>query len=70
MWRLSQSLQQFDAMFIIPLNQCMWIFFSVISGGIYFKEFSHMTFLQISTMVYIMFLILFGVFYLVPDRAT
>lgn len=33
-WRLSISLIMFDAMFIIPVNQTMWILFSVLSGGI------------------------------------
>lgn len=37
--QLSVALERFDPMFIIPLLQCSFIFFAIISGGIYFKEF-------------------------------
>ena len=37
--QLSDALLRFDPIFIIPLLQCSFIFFAIISGGIYFKEF-------------------------------
>jgi len=38
--QLSDALGQFDPLFIIPLLHCSFIFFAIISGGIYFREFN------------------------------
>ena len=38
--RLNDALQKFNPLFIIPLLQCSFIFFAIISGGIFFKEFN------------------------------
>lgn len=38
--QLSDALGLFDPMFIIPLLHCSFIFFAILSGGIYFKEFN------------------------------
>ena len=38
--RLNNSLSKFDPLFIIPLLQCSFIFFAIVSGGIFFKEFN------------------------------
>lgn len=67
MYRLSLSLVLYDAMFIIPVNQIMWITFSVISGGIYFQEFENVTagYLQLGIGV---LLVLVGVAFLVPEK--
>ena len=42
MWlkRLNDALKMFNPLFIIPLLQCNFIFFAVVSGGIFFQEFS------------------------------
>mmetsp|Transcript_24666 Transcript_24666/g.38106 ORF Transcript_24666/g.38106 Transcript_24666/m.38106 type:complete len:571 (-) Transcript_24666:446-2158(-) len=37
--RLNNALRKFNPLFIIPLLQCSFIFFTIISGGIFFKEF-------------------------------
>jgi len=37
--RLSKALETFDPLFIIPLLQCSFILFAIVSGGIFFKEF-------------------------------
>mmetsp|Transcript_9032 Transcript_9032/g.17034 ORF Transcript_9032/g.17034 Transcript_9032/m.17034 type:complete len:507 (+) Transcript_9032:125-1645(+) len=37
--RLNNSLREFDPLFIIPMLQCSFIFFAIISGGIFFREF-------------------------------
>jgi drug/metabolite transporter (DMT)-like permease len=37
--RLNKALSQFDLLLIIPLLQCSFIFFAILSGGIFFKEF-------------------------------
>ena len=38
--RLSDALKNFDPLFIIPLLQCSFILFAIISGGIFFQEFN------------------------------
>jgi hypothetical protein len=37
--RLNDALEKFNPLFIIPLLQCSFIFFAIVSGGIFFKEF-------------------------------
>lgn len=38
--RLNDALGKFNPLFIIPLLQCSFIFFAIVSGGIFFKEFN------------------------------
>lgn len=44
--RLNYALTKFDPLLIIPLLQCSFIFFAIISGGIFFKEFNEFTLTQ------------------------
>ncbi|GMH74401.1 hypothetical protein TrST_g2248 [Triparma strigata] len=37
--RLNDALSKFDPLFIIPVLQCNFIFFAIVSGGIFFGEF-------------------------------
>jgi len=41
--RLNDALSIFDPLFIIPLLQCSFIFFAIVSGGIFFQEFNEFT---------------------------
>lgn len=41
--RLNKSLSEFNPLFIIPLLQCSFIFFAIVSGGIFFQEFNSFT---------------------------
>jgi len=65
-WRLSVSLIMFDAMFIIPVNQTMWILFSVLSGGIVWKEFANLSFAESSWLASGLSLVMIGVVFLMP----
>eukprot|EP01102_Stenamoeba_stenopodia_P000746 TRINITY_DN10694_c0_g1_i1.p1 TRINITY_DN10694_c0_g1~~TRINITY_DN10694_c0_g1_i1.p1 ORF type:complete len:482 (-),score=84.22 TRINITY_DN10694_c0_g1_i1:63-1508(-) len=38
-YRMNCALQQFPALFIIPVLQVIWLIFSITGGGIYFNEF-------------------------------
>eukprot|EP00180_Rhodochaete_pulchella_P003995 Plantae.Rhodophyta-Rhodochaete_pulchella.ctg7345.p1 GENE.Plantae.Rhodophyta-Rhodochaete_pulchella.ctg7345~~Plantae.Rhodophyta-Rhodochaete_pulchella.ctg7345.p1 ORF type:complete len:433 (+),score=55.32 Plantae.Rhodophyta-Rhodochaete_pulchella.ctg7345:69-1301(+) len=38
--RLNHSLRLFDAVYIIPMMQIMWMLFSSLSGGVFYDEFS------------------------------
>jgi len=42
LWRLNSALRLFDPLFVIPLLQANFIYFAIVSGGIYFKEFNRM----------------------------
>jgi len=65
-WRLSVSLVMFDAMFIIPVNQSMWILFSVLSGGIVWQEFANLNLEESSWLASGLSLVLMGVVLLMP----
>ena len=38
--RLNMGLAKFDALTNVPVFQCLWMLFGVISGGVFFREFS------------------------------
>lgn len=40
LYRMNEALSKYDPLFIIPLLQSNFIFFAVLSGGIYFEEFN------------------------------
>lgn len=44
--RLNEALGKYEPMFIIPLFQVNFIFFAIVSGGIYFQEFNGFNALQ------------------------
>jgi len=68
LYRLNSALGLYNPLFIIPLLQANFIFFTIVSGGIYFKEFNYMESYQwigFTSGVCIMFL---GIFLLVPEK--
>eukprot|EP00033_Pygsuia_biforma_P000591 GCRY01000698.1.p1 GENE.GCRY01000698.1~~GCRY01000698.1.p1 ORF type:complete len:357 (-),score=59.71 GCRY01000698.1:251-1321(-) len=69
MHRLNSGLQQFDAMFIVPMFQVVWTLGSIVGGGIYFNEFAHFT--KFHTVMFItgVVLILCGVYHMTPVKA-
>jgi len=46
LYRLNTALGLYNPLFIIPLLQANFIFFAIVSGGIYFKEFNYMDSVQ------------------------
>ena len=44
--RLNNALSKFEPLLIIPLLQCSFIFFAIVSGGIFFKEFNNFSVTQ------------------------
>jgi len=65
-WRLSVSLKLFQAMFIIPINQTMWILFSVLSGGLVYNEFANLKVVEILWLISGLIVVLVGIILLVP----
>jgi len=64
--QLNKALAMFDGLFIIPVMQVMWTFFSIISGGVFFKEFNEFDarqFVEFSLGVLVIFC---GVYLLCP----
>lgn len=42
LYRMNNALKLYDAMFIIPVLQALWLLFAVLGGGIFFEEFANM----------------------------
>jgi len=67
LWRQHESMTKFDPVFIVPMNQVMWITFSTIAGGIFFKEFASASKYQWFALIGGLCLNYVGLFHLVPD---
>uniref|UniRef100_A0A6A7GE37 Magnesium transporter NIPA8 n=1 Tax=Hirondellea gigas TaxID=1518452 RepID=A0A6A7GE37_9CRUS len=68
LYRLNKALRLFDAIFIVPVMQVIWIVFSVLSGGIYFQEFVKFDLLQFVMFFSGILLVMIGVTGLSPDK--
>ena len=42
-WVCTQGLKEFPSIVIVPMMQISWTLFSILSGGIYFKEYRTFT---------------------------
>lgn len=67
--RMNSALQRFDGVFIIPFLQVNWIVFSIVGGGLYFKEFNEFSSTQVSMFCFGVLLILTGVTLLAPSKS-
>lgn len=43
LYRMNNALRMYDAMFIIPVLQCVWLLFGVLGGEVFFQEYKDMT---------------------------
>jgi hypothetical protein len=66
--RLNGALALYDPLFIIPLLQANFIFFAIISGGIYFQEFNYMTGSMWGGFVSGIAVIFIGLYFLAPEE--
>jgi hypothetical protein len=64
--RLDKGLELFPPQFIIPVLQVFFVFFAILCGGIYFKEFETFNMVQYAGFVIGVVLILWGVYLLAP----
>lgn len=67
--RLNGALALYDPLFIIPLLQANFIFFAIISGGIYFQEFNYMTASMWAGFVSGIVVIFIGLYFLAPEES-
>jgi len=68
LYRLNSALSLYNPLFIIPLLQANFIFFAIISGGIYFQEFNYMKDFQWAGFSFGVCCMFLGIFLLVPEK--
>lgn len=64
--RLNNALKLYSPLIIIPLLQVNFIFFAIMSGGIYFKEFNHMDAGQFAGFTISILLMFSGIYLMMP----
>jgi hypothetical protein len=64
--RMNKALSMFDGLFIIPVLQVFWTFFSITSGGIYFEEFNSFSAGQLAGFSSGVAVVFLGVYMLAP----
>jgi len=68
--RMQRGLLQFKGLIIIPVLQVWWTSLSILTGGIYFREFGHMTPFLAVLFVLGLVILFGGVWFLVPSEAV
>lgn len=66
LYRVNKALSSFDGLFIIPVLQAFFVIWTIIVGGVYFKEFEDFTFARMSGFVLGVMIVVVGVFLLAP----
>ena len=64
---MNSALRLYDAMFIIPVLQCIWLIFGVVGGGIFYQEFEKFTAFQSIFFLTGMVLLVIGILTLRPN---
>ena len=64
--QLNRALAMFDGLIIIPLMQVCWMFFSILSGGVFFKEFHSFKWIEIQLFCFGILVVFYGVYLLFP----
>ena len=65
---LTQGLLLFPAVVIIPMLEILWVLFIMVSGGIYFGDFEEFSRLQLAMFGAGIFILLLGIFCLIPSE--
>jgi len=68
LYRMNAALRKFDGVFIIPVLQVLWMLFSILSGGILFKEFDGYQWQNYLGFVIGTLFIFYGVYKLSPSK--
>mmetsp|Transcript_38578 Transcript_38578/g.50845 ORF Transcript_38578/g.50845 Transcript_38578/m.50845 type:complete len:480 (+) Transcript_38578:216-1655(+) len=66
LYRMNRALALFDGLFIIPTLQVFWVFFAIIGGGMFFREFQTMSKSKIFGFICGVLVVFSGVFILAP----
>ena len=67
LYRMNAALRKFDGVFIIPVLQVVWTLFSIIGGGVYFREFSKFDRKDTALFTLGVLVVIFGVYLLAPQ---
>nr|CAD1836690.1 unnamed protein product [Ananas comosus var. bracteatus] len=67
MARLNEGLSQFDAIFIVPMFQLVWTFFSVCTGFVYFQEYQAFDAIKLTMFLLGLAFVSIGILLLAPD---
>jgi len=67
LYRMNAALRKFDGVFIIPVLQVVWTLFSIIGGGVYFREFNAFNSVDIGLFTLGVCIVIFGVYLLAPQ---
>lgn len=70
LYRMNNALRMYDAMFIIPVLQCVWLLFGVLGGEIFFQEYKDMTTPEASLFTVGVVILLFGISILRPSNSS
>ena len=70
LYRMNAALRKFDGVFIIPVLQVVWTLFSIVGGGVYFREFSAFNSVDIGLFTLGVCIVIFGVYLLAPQTPT
>ena len=70
LYRVNKALSSFDGLFIIPVLQAFFVIWTIIVGGVYFKEFEAFTFARLFGFVLGVMIVVVGVFLLAPPPAA
>ena len=65
---MNTALGMFDGLFIIPVLQVFWTFYSIVSGGIYFEEFDSFSPGQMAGFCFGVAVVFVGVYMLSPGQ--
>merc|ERR1719384_954791 len=68
LYRMNDALRKYDGVFIIPVLQVLWMLFSVLSGGILFKEFDGYSWYNYIGFIVGTIIIFYGVYQLTPQK--
>ena len=66
LYRMNAALRKFDGVFIIPVLQVVWTLFSIVGGGVYFREFSKFDRKDTALFTLGVCVVIFGVYLLAP----
>ena len=70
LYRMNAALRKFDGVFIIPVLQVVWTLFSIIGGGVYFREFNAFNGVDIGLFTLGVCIVIFGVYLLAPQTTA
>ena len=70
LYRMNTALRRYDAMFIIPVLQCVWLLFGILGGEVFFQEYKEMTWFSAIFFAFGVAILLAGITTLRPSSSS